>query len=167
MIIRAARLAIATMTLVRDPDEEAMLRWGMEALTRIGCPVIVTDGGSPCQFVESLRGLPGLTLTTPSGQGLVDQVRTSLEACAKLDADFLLYTEPDKLDFFEHHLRGSSTTPSGRRPVSSSRRVRLTASRPFHPHSDRQKGRSTVSAVSSLVWTVTIPTALFSFGRIW
>lgn len=97
-------IAVATITLVRDPQEESLLRRSMTALSGLGLPVMLTDGGSGADFAEFLRRLPLVTVTTAAGRGLVGQVRASLSACAQLGAQFILYTEPDKLAFFEQDL---------------------------------------------------------------
>jgi hypothetical protein len=100
----ASRVVIATMTLVRDRGEEPLLRLAMQALASHGHPIVVTDGGSPGDFAAFLDSLPGVTRASAVGKGLVNQVRTSVGECAKLEPDFILYTEPDKLDFFAHDL---------------------------------------------------------------
>jgi hypothetical protein len=100
----AADLAVATVTLVRDEDEEPLLRRSMEALARVGRPVFVSDGGSDDGFVSFLRSLPNVTGIEPAGSGLVGQVRGSLAAAAASGARFVLYTESDKQEFFETRL---------------------------------------------------------------
>jgi hypothetical protein len=99
-----ADLAVATMTLVRDDDEEPLLRHSMEALARVGRPVFVSDRGSGNGFISFLRSLPNVTAVEPAGSGLVGQVRGSLAAAARSGARFVLYTESDKQEFFETRL---------------------------------------------------------------
>lgn len=99
------RTVIATITLVREPREAALLRRSMEALGRVGYAVTVCDGGSGPGFVEFLRGLPGVSVTTSAERGLVGQIRGALAAARELNPAFVLYTESDKLQFFEWHLR--------------------------------------------------------------
>jgi hypothetical protein len=98
-------LAIATVTLARDPDEERLLRDSMTTLAEVGVPVIVADGGSGAAFVEFLRSLPRVTVTAPAEKGLVGQVRGSLARCSQLDAELILYTEADKRQFFAKDVR--------------------------------------------------------------
>ena len=100
----SADVAVATMTLVRDEDEEPLLRHSMEALARVGRPVFVSDGGSGDGFVSFLRSLPNVTAVEAGGTGLVGQVRGSLAAAARSGARFVLYTESDKQEFFETRL---------------------------------------------------------------
>jgi hypothetical protein len=100
-----ADLAIATMTLVRDPEEAPLLRRSMEALARTGLPVFVSDGGSGEGLVAFLRSLPNVSTVAPAAAGLVGQVRASLAAAARSGAPFVLYTESDKQNFFDTSLR--------------------------------------------------------------
>jgi hypothetical protein len=93
------------MTLVREPAEEALLRQALRALVGHGLPVFVADGGSGQTFVDFLQTLPDVTLVRPKGPGLVGQVQASLAAAAAATNRFVLYTESDKLDFFDRHLQ--------------------------------------------------------------
>ena len=99
-----ADVAIATMTLVRDAEEERLLRRSLEALAGHGRPVFVSDGGSGGAFVASLRSLANVTVVLPAAPGLVGQVRGSLSAAARSGARFVVYTESDKRAFFESGL---------------------------------------------------------------
>jgi hypothetical protein len=96
-------LSIATITLARDPQEQHLLRGALPALAAFGQPVDVTDGGSPAAFVEFLRGIPAFDVRQ-SGDGLFRQVRQSLGSARTRATPFVLYTEPDKLAFFESGL---------------------------------------------------------------
>jgi hypothetical protein len=100
-----ARVAIATMTLVRDGGEERLLRRSMEALAGAGYPVFVSDGGSGQEFVAFLQALRGVTVVPPSSAGLVGQMRASMAAAAATGAGFVVYTESDKEKFFQAGLR--------------------------------------------------------------
>jgi len=100
----AADVALATMTLVRDENEEPLLRRAMETLAGAGRPLFVSDGGSGSRFVAFLRSLPNVTVVGPVSTGLVGQVRGSLAAAARSGARWVLYTESDKLEFFETRL---------------------------------------------------------------
>jgi hypothetical protein len=97
-------LAIATITLARQPDEEAMLLRGLAALAASPLPVFVTDGGSASAFLERARRIDGLTWCEPA-RGLWPQVRRGLDAAREAGARWILYTEPDKVDFFRENLR--------------------------------------------------------------
>jgi hypothetical protein len=97
-------LSIATMTWARDDAEEALLRRSLGLLAGLGVPVFVTDGGSPAPFLDFLRGLPHTTVLSPPESGLWMQTRTSLQAAHDAGTPFVLYTEPDKADFFAQFL---------------------------------------------------------------
>jgi hypothetical protein len=79
-------LAVATITLARDPAEEELLLRSLTLLSERGWPVFVADGGSPDRFVA--------------------QVDASVRAACASGALRVLYTEPDKHDFFAHRLDG-------------------------------------------------------------
>lgn len=99
-------IVAATITLAREPSEGELLQRSITALTRIGQPVFVCDGGSGDEFLRFLRALPGVTVVAPSARGLVGQVRAATLAASGAQPDFVLYTEPDKLEFFDQHLPG-------------------------------------------------------------
>ena len=98
------QVAIATMTWVRTPAEETLLRQSLTSLATHGLPVAVADSESDFGFLQFLRGLPQFHVTRPDGIGLVAQITASLKAAAHSGYHFVLYTEPDKLFFFEHRL---------------------------------------------------------------
>lgn len=98
------QVSIATMTLVRDAAEDRLVRASLERLAREQRPIVVADGGSPPGFVAFMRVLPGVTVVEPDGRGLVAQAKACISAAASHGSPFLLYTEPDKLSFFEHGL---------------------------------------------------------------
>ncbi|MBE7174012.1 MAG: hypothetical protein INR73_25790 [Williamsia sp.] len=99
-----SELSIATMTLVRDSEEEQLLRDSLEALARFNLPVYITDGGSPLPFLEFLQGFPNFTLVEGAASGLFAQVKHSLSAAYASGTPYILYTEPDKIFFFEKGL---------------------------------------------------------------
>ena len=99
-----SELCIATMTLVRDEEEEQLLRASMEVLARFKLPVYITDGGSPAPFLNFLKGFPHFTLAEGAASGLFAQVKHSLSAAYGSGAPFILYTEPDKILFFQNGL---------------------------------------------------------------
>ena len=97
-------IAVATITLVRSPDEEGVLHDSLSALAAIDVPITVADGGSPEPFVRAIADLPTVTVVHAEGRGLVGQVRASLARAARRGTPWLLYTEPDKREFFARHL---------------------------------------------------------------
>ena len=92
-------IAVATITRVRGRDEERTVRQSLRTLVATGLPVVASDGGSPKRVVDWLRHLPGLTLAK-RGNTLVRQVRASVAQAHRTGKPFILYTEPDKCDFF-------------------------------------------------------------------
>ena len=99
-------VAVATMTWARDAAEERLLRESLPLLSGLGAHVFVTDGGSGASLLEFIRGLPNFHLTEAGAAGVWRQARVSIEAAAEASARFVLYTEPDKRDFFREGLRG-------------------------------------------------------------
>ncbi|HEY7383849.1 MAG TPA: hypothetical protein VH743_09290 [Beijerinckiaceae bacterium] len=97
-------MSVATMTLARTVEEERALRAALRSLAQLGAPVFVSDGGSSEHFRASLRALPNVTVLQPPRPGLVPQIRASLEAASARRTPFVLYTEPDKRQFFERDL---------------------------------------------------------------
>ena len=93
-------VAVATMTWARDAAEERLLRESLTLLADFGLPVYVTDGGSGAAFKDFLGMLPNVTPCEPTDGGLWEQVRRSLLAAEGAERRFVLYTEPDKRDFF-------------------------------------------------------------------
>jgi hypothetical protein len=110
-----ADVAVATMTLVRDPAEDRVIRQALTHLARYNLRVAVTDADSGEGFTRALRDLPMFSVAVTSGRpGLVAQVRASLNTASAWNTRFLLYTEPDKSDFFEHRLMPFITSaPAG------------------------------------------------------
>lgn len=98
-------VAVATMTWARDVEEEALLRESLPLLAGLSLPVFVTDGGSGGAFVDFLRSLPGFHVCDPPRRGPWLQARQSLLAARASGRGFVLYTEPDKGDFFRRVLR--------------------------------------------------------------
>lgn len=92
------------MTWARDGLEEGRLRQSIPYLAELQIPTYVTDAGSGIEFIEFLRSFPHFTVCQAAQPGLWPQVRQSLEAAQRSAAPFLLYTEPDKLEFFRDHL---------------------------------------------------------------
>ena len=100
--MRKEDVVVATIALARTAGEEALLRASLEQLSQAGMPVYITDGGSANHFVSYLQKLPQFTVF--SHKGLWPQAKKSITEAAKTGAKCILYTEPDKLSFFAHHL---------------------------------------------------------------
>ena len=73
-------------------------------LAEHGWPVVVTDGGSRDAFVRRLQAIDGLRVAVSTSGGLAQQIARSLADGLALQTPFILYTEPDKRDFFSAHL---------------------------------------------------------------
>lgn len=106
-----SKIVCATMTLAKDVMDADRLyesvRILVSTLSGRGCPVVIADGGSPAGFIRRIRALPDVILSTRPDRdprGLVPQVKRALAEARKQDPSFVLYTEPDKSWFFEHHL---------------------------------------------------------------
>ena len=95
-------LAIATVSWARNAEEEQLLRASLTALAALQLPIFVTDGGSSEEFIRFLHHLPNVYVFT--AKGLWPQAKNSITEAANWGANFILYTEPDKLHFFQHHL---------------------------------------------------------------
>ena len=67
-------------------------------------PVFVTDGGSGETFIEFLHSFSNFNVVQPLSKGLWNQVDSSLNATLSNNTTHVLYTEPDKLDFFANRL---------------------------------------------------------------
>ncbi len=98
------KLSVTTITWARDEQEETLLRSALSRLALMQIPVFVTDGGSGESFIEFLYSLPNFTVVQPLGKGLWNQVNSSLHATLSSNKTHVLYTEPDKLDFFTNSL---------------------------------------------------------------
>jgi hypothetical protein len=98
-------VAVATMTWARDAAEEELLRESLPVLAGLNLPVFVTDGGSGEAFVDFLRSLPNFDVCDPPRRGPWEQARQSMLAARGSGRAFVLYTEPDKGDFFRRVLR--------------------------------------------------------------
>jgi hypothetical protein len=102
-----SEVAVATLTWARDAAEERLLRESLTLLAGLGAPVFVTDGGSGGAFADFIRALPNFRVHEAAAPGVWPQARTSIRAAADAtDARFILYTEPDKREFFRDGLKG-------------------------------------------------------------
>ena len=99
------KIVIATMTWARDAREEDLLRESLTLLARQNIPTFVSDGGSGEEFIRFLEQFDNFRVFHGGGNGLFPQIRRSLRAAVDTDADFILYTEPDKKLFFDGGLQ--------------------------------------------------------------
>jgi hypothetical protein len=93
---------IATISWARNEDEEKTLSDSLTRLAGIGLPVYITDGDSTEGLKRFLDGCANFTVL--QAKGLWPQAKTSINAAQQSGAGFILYSEPDKLDFFSNHL---------------------------------------------------------------
>ena len=96
------RVCIATISWARNEDEERILREALSKLASLEMPVFITDGGSSESFRTFLGMLPNFTVL--EAKGLWPQAKSSIKAAQETGAEFIFYTEPDKLEFFSDHI---------------------------------------------------------------
>lgn len=101
--MKTTGIAVATITRVRDEAEEAILTASLAALARLALPVHVTDAGSTTSFIGFLRSQNFILHDHPV-KGVWPQAKNSLANATAPGAGYIFYTEPDKQDFFQHHL---------------------------------------------------------------
>jgi hypothetical protein len=99
-----SHVSVATMTWVRTPKEETLLRQTLTSLAACGLPVAVADSGTSHDFLHFLERLPQFSVTVPADTRLVAQIEASVRTAAVRGSRFILYTEPDKQFFFERRL---------------------------------------------------------------
>ena len=100
-----AAITIATMTLARTGGEADRLYRSLQALSALGLPIAVADGGSGDEFTARVRDIPRVSLHTPhlgGGPRLLTQIQAVLDAASETNPAYVLYTEPDKEWFFTH-----------------------------------------------------------------
>ena len=96
--------SIATITWARDAREEELLRESLEQLATLDIPVFITDGGSGARFLNFLERFPQFKVLTAKEKGVWAQARTSMSVAYEANTRYILYTEPDKRDFFRNAL---------------------------------------------------------------
>jgi hypothetical protein len=100
--IDLAAIPVATLTLARSAAEQALLERALKRLADGRRSIAVADGGSGATFVRAIGALPGTTVVAPDGRpGLLAQVKGSLRAAFDAGSRAILYTEPDKEEFFD------------------------------------------------------------------
>jgi hypothetical protein len=113
-----SQVTVATMTWVRTPKEEALLRQALTSLAACALPVAVADRGTSRDFLHFLERSPKFSVTVPADTGLVAQIKASVRAAAVHGSRFILYTEPDKQFFFERRLAALLEAASDRPDAS-------------------------------------------------
>ena len=93
-------LAIATMTYDKKGDPELMLK-SMELLSQLPYKVYISDGGSSKDFTDSLKDMGH---NVSSANGLNYQLQDSISKASD-NAESVLYTEPDKYNWFKTGLK--------------------------------------------------------------
>jgi len=73
-------------------------------LVTLDVPIYCTDGGSRHDFIAFLKDLPNCTVLQTTGKGVWAQAKNSLLEGYQSGAEFILYTEPDKKEFFKRGL---------------------------------------------------------------
>jgi hypothetical protein len=95
------KVSVATISWARNEQEEQVLETSLQCLADFGLPVYITDGGSSPRFLQFLHTFSNFTVLY--AKGLWPQAKASITLAAK-ETEFVLYTEPDKLDFFSMYL---------------------------------------------------------------
>src|SRR4051795_12093492 len=102
---RAGAVIAVTITRAETAGQAALLERALRRLAD-GRIVAVADRGSTDAFLAALDALPGVTRVPADGGGLVGQIKGSLQFALKSGAASILYTEPDKEEFFARGLEG-------------------------------------------------------------
>ena len=97
-------VSIATMIWARDKQERQLLGVSLSRLAELEIPVFVTDGGSGTEFINFLEQFSHFTIFQAQKPGVLSQIRQSIQAASESNPKFILYTEPDKAEFFESRL---------------------------------------------------------------
>jgi hypothetical protein len=94
---------IATISLARNDEEEKVLQASLKQLADLDVPVCVTDGGYSDRFIEFLQSFPHFVVR--QARGLWPRARLSIGTAFESGAQYIFYTEPDKMEFFVKHLK--------------------------------------------------------------
>jgi hypothetical protein len=103
--LQTPKLSIATITWARNEDEVSLLQSSLTQLSEFNVPIFVTDAGSTMNFTEFLLDCKNINLHPEPVKGVWPQTNVSLTAAYRSGSEFVLYTEPDKLQFFSTHLQ--------------------------------------------------------------
>ena len=95
--------AIVIPTLSRSQEEAVLLGSSVEMLARHGSPIFAGDGGSHRELIRKLQSLvAGLhRFDRDKKPTLVRQIKEAMALAMKANPAAILYTEPDKKEFFE------------------------------------------------------------------
>ena len=96
--------AAATITRARNSEESGIQLAALEELSKLGIPVFIADAGSIPSFLKAVESLPGVQVRV-EGENLVQQVKASVARAVAAGHRFILYTEPDKKEFFQRSAR--------------------------------------------------------------
>jgi hypothetical protein len=99
-----SELSIATISWARNDEEEKLLRQSLQELAKLERLVYITDGGSNSSFLDFLTSFPNFVVLEAEEKGVWAQAKKSLSEAYQSSSAFILYTEPDKLDFFKSGL---------------------------------------------------------------
>lgn len=95
--------AIVTLTRARGPEESSTLLDSLRHLGQLGLPVYAADSASIAPFLTQAAQIENVHVI-PSEPGLVTQIQTALRHASAKGHALLIYTEPDKQDFFISHM---------------------------------------------------------------
>ena len=98
--MKKSPIVITTISLIRTKEEEKVVIEAVKALSKLGVPIIISDGGSTNRQKEAIRKLPNITLYEVKGH--TNQLVNSFQKGAEI-ADALFYLHTDKLDFVQKH----------------------------------------------------------------
>ena len=131
-------LEIATMTLDKKGDAELM-KSSLEVLSNFRYSVHVADGGSSPKFVDALKKMGH---KVEYAQGLTAQHKNSISRASD-KSPFVLYTEPDKHDWFVNGFEESVDTYFKRDKGSGLLLVARTPEqlKTFPPHQQEWEGK--------------------------
>ena len=93
-------VVVATMTWARSAAEEKLLVRSIAALSELGLPIVAAGRDTSHSLRGRLEGVPGLQLTSSRAEDLTTQVTHALASAMSSGRPWILYTEPDKEQFF-------------------------------------------------------------------
>jgi len=94
-------IAVATITLARTKAEAALLLQSIKVLSQLELPIFIADRTENRRFKRKLRSIHRTTVFDSTD--LVSQARDAIYRAASA-ADVVVYTEPDKIQFFKRTL---------------------------------------------------------------
>jgi hypothetical protein len=103
--VQISAISAVTITWARSAAERDLLARSLRSLAQHGLRITIADRTEPPIHLDDLRGLTNCTLVRATGATLVNQVQTGFATDSRNGSSFVLYSEPDKEQFFQHHLR--------------------------------------------------------------